>query len=316
MKIARSFSHSLPQQAAIAVLAAAIGVPVWAQQAPPATADQNSASASQSDQQANQQTSDQQTSTTTQMPPPAREGFWGRMNPMARKKWVKKQIDPLNDRLNELDQVNARNAQEIKDVDARAQAGIHQAQSTADAANQAAQAATQQAQTANSAAQQASNHVTQIGNTVNGLDQYHQVTDFEVKFRPGTMTMTADSKGELDKLAASLTGRDGYILEMDAQAPGNGSVGISTSQRLAEAVERYLVTDHQIPIFRMHSVALGNMEVASNDQAANGQPGEESAHPAHVRTRTVHIRLMENSLAAQGTASPQDAAPSNGQVQP
>lgn len=314
MRIARSLSHSLPQQAAIAVLAAAIGVPVWAQQAPPATAGQNSATASQSDQQASQ-TSDQQMNTTTQAPP-AKEGFWGRINPMARKKWVKKQIDPLNDRLNELDQVNARNAQQIKDVDARAQAGIHQAQSTADAANQAAAAAGQQAQSANSAAQLASNHVTSIGNTVNGLDQYHQVTDFEVKFRPGTMVMTADSKDQLDKLAASLTGRDGYILEMDAQAPGNGSVGISSSQRLAEAVERYLVTDHQIPIYRMHSVALGNMQVAENDQAANGQGGDENAHPAHVHVRTVHVRLMENSLAAQGSASPQDAAPSNGPVQP
>jgi len=312
MRIARSFSHSLPQQAAIAVLAASIGIPMWAQQpsaqAPPATADQSSASTSQSGQQADQQNSDQM-NTTTQAPP-AKEGFWGRINPMARKKWVKKQIDPLNDRLNELDQVNARNAQQIKDVDQRAQAGIRQAQSTADAANQAATAAGQQAQNANNSAQQASNHVNKIGDTVNGLDQYHQVTDFEVKFRPGTSTMTADSKDQLDKLAASLTGRDGYILEMDAQAPGNGSVGIQSSQRLAEAVERYLVTDHQIPIYRMHSVALGNMQVASNDQS------EENAHPEHVRTRTVHVRLMENSLAAQGTASPQDAAPSTGSVQP
>ncbi len=312
MRIARSFSHSLPHHAAIAVLAASIGIPMWAQQpsaqTPPATTDQNSASTSQNGQQADQQNSDQMTTTT--QAPPAKEGFWGRVNPMARKKWVKKQIDPLNDRLNELDQVNARNAQQIKDVDQRAQAGIHQAQSTADAANQTATAAGQQAQNANNSAQQASNHVNKIGDTVNGLDQYHQVTDFEVKFRPGTSTMTADSKDQLDKLAASLTGRDGYILEMDAQAPGSGSVGIQSSQRLAEAVERYLVSDHQIPIYRMHSVALGNMQVASNDQS------EDSAHPEHVRTRTVHVRLMENSLAAQGTASPQDAAPSTGSVQP
>ena len=34
-------------------------------------------------------------------------------------------------------------------------------------------------------------------------------------------------------------------------------------ERLAEAVERYLVTEHQIPVYRMHFVALGNAEVAS-----------------------------------------------------
>jgi len=308
MNIAGHRFSSFPRQAAVVLLASAIGLPVWAQQpttqAPPATTDQSSMSAQQAP-----QTSDQNPNANTQLQP-AKEGFWGHLNPFARKKWVRKQINPINDRLSELDQVNARNAQQIQDVDQRAQAGIHQAQSTADAANQSATSADQQAQNANSAAEQASNHVSQIGQTVNGLDQYKQVTDFEVKFRPGTTTMTADSKQKLDQLAASLTGRDGYILEMDAQAPGNGGVGIQSSERLADAVKRYLVTDHQIPVYRMHSVALGNVQV---EQASTG---EESSRPTRVHTRMVHVRLMENSLAAQGTASPQGTAPSNGSVQP
>jgi outer membrane protein OmpA-like peptidoglycan-associated protein len=226
---------------------------------------------------------------------------------MARKKWVKKQTDPINDRLTELDQVNAKNSQDIKDVDSRAQAGIHQAQSTADAANQAATAAAQQAQNANSAAQMAGNHVNSINSTVNGLDQYKPVTDATLTFRPGTTTLTEDSKQKLDQLAANLTGHQGYIVEIDAQAPGAGSVGIQNSARLADAVKRYLVVDHQIPVFRMHALALGNVEVASNDQDSNSKP-------MHVRTRTVRVQVMENSLAAPGSASPQGAAPS-GQVQ-
>jgi OmpA family len=308
MKIQGRYLESLPRQAAVLILATAIGLPAWAQQtqAPPATADQNAPAATDQQQPVDQQANP----TSTAQAPPAKEGFWGRLNPMARKKWVKKRLDPINDRLSELDQVNAKNAQDIKDVDARAQAGIQKAQSAADQAAQAANAAGQQAQNANSAAQQASNHVNQINSTVNGLDQYHQVTDVEVTFRPGTSTMTADSKQKLDQMASSLTGRDGYILEMDAQAPGNGSVGIQSSERLAEAVKRYLVTDHQIPVYRMHAVALGNMEVASNN------PPQEGSKPARVRTRTVHIRVMENSLAAQGTASPQGAASSTGTVQP
>jgi hypothetical protein len=52
------------------------------------------------------------------------------MNPMARKKWVKRQTDPINDRLTELDEVNAKNTKDIQDVDARAQAGIKQAPPT------------------------------------------------------------------------------------------------------------------------------------------------------------------------------------------
>ena len=97
--------------------------------------------------------------TATQPIPEEKEGFWGRVNPMARKKWVKKRLDPINDRLTELDQVNAKNASDIKDVDARAQAGIKKAQDSADAANQVATAAGDQAKKANDTAMTASGRI-------------------------------------------------------------------------------------------------------------------------------------------------------------
>src|SRR5580700_7244991 len=174
-----------PRQLAILTLASAIAIPVMAQQTPSATTDnsQNMPAAQA-----------QPDTTATQQPLVApKEGFWGRIYPFARKKWVKKQTDPINDRLTELDEVNARNARDIKDVDARAQAGIQRAQSAADAANQAAMAANQQAQSASSTAQQASQHVDTIHSTVNGLDQYHQITEAEITFRPGTTTLSSDS---------------------------------------------------------------------------------------------------------------------------
>ena len=98
----------------------------------------------------------------------------------------------------------------------------------------------------------------QLNSTVSGLDQYHQITDLEIKFHGSSPALTADSKTKLDELASSLTGREGYILEMEAHSPQAGSAGIQSSERLAEAVKRYLVTEHQIPVYRMHSVALGN----------------------------------------------------------
>ena len=224
------------------------------------------------------------------------------MNPWARKKWVKKQTDPINDRLTELDGLNAKNAKDIQDVDSRAQAGIRQAQSTADAANQTATAAGTQAQQASTTAQGAAGHVNQLNGTVNGLDQYKQITEAEVVFRHGQPILSADAKQQLDQLATSVNGQHGYILEVEAHSPMAGSVGIQSSQRLAEAVKRYLVTEHQIPVYRMHAVALGNAVVAD----ASNQ--DASVKPERVRVSSVHIRLMENSLAASGGASPQGAA--------
>ncbi len=299
---------SFPRQLAILTLASAIAIPVCAK-AQSSAGDSQSTPSSAAQQQPSSQAQQQPSSTADQPLTPPKEGFWGRVNPFARKKWVKKQIDPINDRLSELDEVNAKNARDIRDVDARAQAGIMKAQQSADAANQMAQNANSQAQNASNTAQQASQHVDNINNTVNGLDQYHQITEAEITFRAGSDVLSSDSKTTLDQLASSLAGREGYIVEIEAHSPGAGSVGIQSSERLAEAVKRYLVTEHQIPVYRMHAVALGN-EMAMNN---TDNPDQK---PERVRKNTVHLRLMENSLAARSGASPQSATPPAGTEQP
>jgi outer membrane protein OmpA-like peptidoglycan-associated protein len=222
----------------------------------------------------------------TTAPPAAREGFWGRVNPFARKNWVNKRVDPLKDQLNELDQVNAKNASDIKDVDGRAQAGIHQAQSTADAASQAAAAAADQAGKAGLTAQGVAGRVDKFGATIGGLDQYRQVSSAEIAFHGNQSILSTEARKQLDDLAASLSGRQGYLVEIEARAPGAGSLGIQNSARLAETVKRYLVTEHAIPVYRLHSVGLGNAPIAGQDEA---QP---------IKSGSVQIRLMENTLAA------------------
>jgi outer membrane protein OmpA-like peptidoglycan-associated protein len=225
---------------------------------------------------------------------------------MARKKWVKKQTDPINDRLSELDEVNAKNAKDIQDVDGRAQAGIRQAQSTADAANQTATAAGTQAQNANNIAQGASGHVDKLHTTVNGIDQYKSINELDVAFKGGQAVLSEDAKKQLDDLADSVKGHQGYIVEVEAHSPAHGSLGIQNSERLAASVKRYLV-EHDIPVYRLHAVALGNAQPA-------GAAGSDDAKP--VRTSSVHIRLMENSLAARDAASPQGAASTTGAERP
>ncbi|MGA2847444.1 MAG: OmpA family protein [Terracidiphilus sp.] len=283
-----------PRQIAVFALASAFAIPVVAQDAQTGTTPQTTSP----------QTVQQPSSTASPTMNQSREGFWGRVYPFARKKWVKRQTDPINDRLSELDEVNAKNAKDIQDVDTRAQAGIRQAQSTADGANQLATTAGQQAQNANGIAQGASGHVDQLNTTVNGLDQYRQVTEADIAFHGGNAVLSAAAKKQLDDFAASASGQQGYILEVEAHSPLGGSAGIQSSQRFAEAVKRYLVTQHEIPVYRMHAVALGN---------AHSQTDQDEKP---VRTSSVHIRLMENSLAAQGAAPPNGATPSTGAERP
>jgi outer membrane protein OmpA-like peptidoglycan-associated protein len=291
MKAVAASRSLFPRQFALVLLASAIALPTLAQEGQPAAEPQSAPPA----------TAEQQPSPSIKTP---KEGFWGRVNPFARKKWVNDRVDPLKGQLNELDEVNAKNARDIQDVDGRAQAGIRRAQSTADGANQTADAAGNQARNAGSLAQGASYRVDRLNSTVTGLDQYRKANELDVAFHGGQPVLSAAARRQLDDLATNLNGRQGYVLEIEGHSPQAGAAGIQSSGRLAEAVKRYLVTKHAIPVYRLHSVALGNASAAE----------EETARPA--RTSSVRIRVMENSLAAQETTSSQNAASPAGAERP
>jgi outer membrane protein OmpA-like peptidoglycan-associated protein len=264
-------------------LSAALGFPAVAQSSQAPAPNPPSASAAST----NSNPSDNSTYATGQpLSTKSNEGFWGKLNPLARKKWVNRQVNPVKDRLNELDQLTAKNASDIKDVDARAQAGIHQAQTTADQANQQATQATAQAGQAQQLAQQASTQTSQLNTTVSNLDQYSQITDTELHFRTTQTALNDKAKAALDEVATQLAGQKGYIVEIQGYSRSRGQAGIQRSQNMADAVVRYLVIDHQVPVYRIYRVGMGNAPLDSNDTGSS------------VSGTVVHVKLMHNSLAA------------------
>jgi outer membrane protein OmpA-like peptidoglycan-associated protein len=287
----------IPGQIAALALASALVLPAGAQTAAQTPADNSQA-----------QPTDTRPVTPGKLSEPPQEGFWGKVNPFARKKWVNKRLDPIKGQLNELDEVSAQNAKDIKDVDARSQAGIQKAQQTAEAANQSASNAGTQAQQAGTVAGQASGKVDTINGTVNGLDQYAEKNAVSISFRRGSTVLSADAKQQLDDLATKLSGQQGYLLEVEAHAPYAGAAGIQSSDKLAEVVKRYLVTQHEIPVYRMHAVALGNAPIAATETG--------DTKPTPVKTSYVELRLMENSLAAQDGSTPRLNPSQTGAVQP
>ncbi len=282
------------------ILAASLGLPALAH----AQSNQQSAPSSASSAQVQTGTSangmnpsDNSTYATGQpLSTKSKEGFWGHLNPFARKKWVNRQLNPVKDRLNELDQLTAKNANDIKDVDSRAQAGIRQAQGTADQANQTAQQANSTATQAQTMAQQASDQSSKLNTTVAGLDQYQKVNDTIIRFRPGQSVLNARAKDALDQIASRAQGQKGYIIEVEGHSPARGQAGIQSSQHMADAVVRYLVTEKQIPVYRIHQVAMGNAKMETD----NGQSIAGSA---------VRVSTMQNSLAALNSTSSNAGSP-------
>src|SRR5271169_7611 len=98
------------------------------------------------------------------------------------KNYVREQTTPLINKTNELDDLTAKNSKDIKDVDARAQAGIQAVNAKTADVEQKAQAAGQTAASAQQMADAANGRVGVLTNTVANLDNYHPVAETSVKF--------------------------------------------------------------------------------------------------------------------------------------
>ena len=238
--------------------------------------------------------------------PDTHEGFWGKLNPFARKKYVQRQTQPIRDRVNELDELTASNTKMIKDVDSRAQQGIQLASSKANEADQHAIDAGNRAQAAQNTAQQATTRLTTVEQVVGNIDQYKAATQTEIRFKAGQSVLSKNAKQALDDMATPLKGQRGYIVEVQGFAAGHGQAAIQNSQKMADSVVRYLVLNHEIPVYRIYVVGMGNAPLPTT---------EEGAKAKRITGGRVEVSLLKNDLeqlaSNSGSSAPASSAPAS-----
>lgn len=212
----------------------------------------------------------------------------------ASKNYVRQQTTPLINKTNELDDLTAKNSKDIKDVDARAQAGIEAVNAKTAEVDQKAQAAGQQATQAQTLADSAVNRVDVLQNTVANLDNYKVVTETAVHFGFDKDNLTKKAKDALDQLATDVPNTKGYIITVEG---GTDSVGgedynYQLSQRRADAVIQYLASAHNIPAHKIYLIGLGKDKPVDSNKTRAGR----------AANRRVDVRLMSNSTTATPAA--------------
>ena len=198
------------------------------------------------------------------------------------KSYVRNQVTPTINRVNELDDLTAKNTHDIKDVDARAQQGIQAANSKAAAAGQAAEQANQNAT-------QAGNRVTSLAGTVENLDNYKPVSDTTVLFAFNKAELTSKDKQTLDDFAQQLEGQKHYIIQVEGYTDSTGPADYNyqLSQRRAQAVIQYLAQKYNVPAFKVFLIGLGKDNPVAQNTSASGR----------AKNRRVDVQLMTNNLA-------------------
>jgi OOP family OmpA-OmpF porin len=213
----------------------------------------------------------------------------------ASKKYVRNEVTPTVNKVNELDDLTAKNTRDIRDVDSRSQQGIQQATSAADQANQKALAAGQAADQANQNATQASNRVTSLAGTVENIDNYKPVGDpTTVQFGFDKADLTRKDKQTLDQFGQQLASQRHFLIEVHGytDATGPADYNYQLSQRRADSVIQYLATKYNVPAHEIYVIGLGKDNPVAANTSAKGR----------AENRRVDIRLMSNATEAPASA--------------
>jgi outer membrane protein OmpA-like peptidoglycan-associated protein len=218
----------------------------------------------------------------------------------ASKNYVKQQTTPLINKTNELDDLTAKNTKDIKDVDARAQAGIQAVNAKTEQVEQKAQSAGQTAASAQQMADAANGRVGVLTNTVANLDNYHAVAETSVKFGFNKDNLTPAATQALDQLAASIASTKGYIIALEGgtDSLGPADYNYDLSQRRASSVIQYLATKYSVPAYKIYVIGLGKDKPVESNKTSAGR----------ADNRRVDVRLMTNTVGD----STKPAAPTTG----
>jgi outer membrane protein OmpA-like peptidoglycan-associated protein len=199
----------------------------------------------------------------------------------ATKKFVRTSVADVNDKVDSLgrsvegtQERIRQNEGKIGDVDQRAQAAAGAAQTAANQAGDAAKAA-------NSAAQEAQNMASNVGGKFDAFDKNSRKLVFEVvlndaegNFKSGKAELPDETKMKIDQMVQQLKQdpKNVYI-EIEGHTDNVGDKAFNEKLGLdrAQAVERYLYEQYQIPLHKMNVISYGKDKPIAPNNTRDGR---------------------------------------------
>src|SRR5213080_4575475 len=136
---------------------------------------------------------------------------------------------------------------------------------------------------------------------ISALDDYVPQDSIAVNFRVGSSILNVDARTKLDAIATKALNAKGYVLEVTGYADSTGATERNRvlSQRRADAVIRYLVENHQIPLRRIvMPYGFGESNPIADNKTREGR----------ADNRRVEVKVLVN----KGLTSPAPAMKSSG----
>lgn len=134
--------------------------------------------------------------------------------------------------------------------------------------------------------------VTATNDRISALDDYVPQDTAAVNFRVGSAVLNTDAKSKLDGIATKALAAKGYAIEVTgyADSTGNTETNRRLSQRRADAVIRYLVENHHIPLRRIVTpYGFGETNPVADNKTRTGR----------AENRRVEVKVLVNKGLTQ-----------------
>ena len=127
---------------------------------------------------------------------------------------------------------------------------------------------------------------------ISALDDYVPQETAAILFRVGSAVLSRDAKTRLDDIARKAETARGYVIEISGYTDSSGSVAVNRrlSQQRADAVVRYLVENHNIPLRRIITpFGYGEAKAVADNRTRQGR----------AENRRVEVKILVNRGLSQ-----------------
>jgi outer membrane protein OmpA-like peptidoglycan-associated protein len=194
----------------------------------------------------------------------------------ATKGYVRNTVEPVSAKVNQVDQKVDKETQDRTAEVQQTNQRVDENSRNIDATTEVAKTADSQSKTAIAKADQNASGLSDLRNVVANIDDYNPGDKATVLFGFNKYTLTAQAKADLDQIASKVSNLKRYFITVEGFTDQTGSSAYNDrlSRERANQVVSYLVGTHNIPVYRIHVIGLGEQNLVDNGRTRKAR--EES----------------------------------------
>jgi outer membrane protein OmpA-like peptidoglycan-associated protein len=203
----------------------------------------------------------------------------------ATKNYVKQQVQPVNDKVDQVDKSSqSRDQSQVSEIGKTNQA-VDETEKKLSATDEIAKTADTTSKGAMAKANQNTKDIGDLRSVIANIDDYKPAGQTVVHFGVAKDTLTKDEKAKLDEVATQIASQARYFITVEGftDQTGDKAYNNQLSQRRASQVISYLVGSHDVPVYRIHMVGLGDQKLIDEGK---GRKAREASRRVEITVYT------------------------------